>query len=93
MKYSTQVKPISYLKSHAAEIVTTLTATREPLLITQNGEAKLVVMDVQSFEEQEQAMALLQLLAGGRKDIEEGRVRPATDVFAQIESLDRDDAE
>ena len=50
MKYSTQVKPISYLKSHAAEIVTTLSQTREPLLITQNGEAKLVVMDVQSYE-------------------------------------------
>ncbi len=46
MEYSTQVKPISYLKSHTAEIVTTLTQTREPLLITQNGEAKLVVMDV-----------------------------------------------
>lgn len=93
MKYSTQVKPISYLKSHTAEIVTTLTETREPMLITQNGEAKLVVMDVHSFEEQEQAMALLQLLAGGRKDIEEGRVIPATDVFAQIEAMDRDDSE
>lgn len=93
MKYSTHVKPISYLKSHAAEIVTTLTETREPMLITQNGEAKLVVMDVRSFEEQEQAMALLQLLAGGRKDIEEGRVIPAADVFAQIEAMDRDDSE
>ena len=93
MKYSTQVKPISYLKSHTAEIVATLTETREPMLITQNGEAKLVVMDVRSFEEQEQAMALLQLLAGGRKDIEEGRVIPATDVFAQIEAMDRDDSE
>lgn len=93
MKYSTQVKPISYLKSHTAEIVTTLTETREPMLITQNGEAKLVVMDVRSFEEQEQAMALLQLLAGGRKDIEEGRVIPATDVFAQIQAMDRDDSE
>ena len=93
MKYSTQVKPISYLKSHTAEIVATLTETREPMLITQNGEAKLVVMDVRSFEEQEQAMALLQLLAGGRKDIEEGRVIPATDVFAQIQAMDRDDSE
>lgn len=45
--------PISYLKSHAAEIVTQLAQTREPLLIRQNGEAKRVVMDVRSFEEQE----------------------------------------
>lgn len=93
MKYSTQVKPISYLKSHAAEIVTTLTETREPLLITQNGEAKLVVMDVQSYEQQEQTIALLQLLAHGRKEIEEGRITPASDAFAQIEALDQEDAE
>lgn len=93
MKYSTQVKPISYLKSHAAEIVTTLTETRQPLLITQNGEAKLVVMDVQSYEEQEQAMALLQLLAHGKRDIEEGRVVPATEVFAELDALDLADEE
>ncbi|OZI42488.1 prevent-host-death protein [Bordetella genomosp. 5] len=93
MKYSTQVKPISYLKSHAAEIVKELSETREPMLITQNGEAKLVVMDVQSFEEQEQTIALLQLLAHGRREIEEGRVIPAADVFARIEALDREDAE
>lgn len=91
MKYSTQVKPISYLKSHAAEIVTTLTQTREPMLITQNGEAKLVVMDVKSFEEQEQAMALLQLLAQGRQEIEEGRVSSAADVFARLDALDKAD--
>jgi prevent-host-death family protein len=91
MKYSTQVKPISYLKSHAAEIVTTLSQTREPLLITQNGEAKLVVMDVQSYEEQEQAIALLQLLAQGRREIEEGRTTPAMDVFARIEAMDQED--
>lgn len=93
MKYSTQVKPISYLKSHAAEIVKELSETREPMLITQNGEAKLVVMDVQTFEEQEQTIALLQLLAHGRREIEEGRVIPAGDVFARIEALDREDAE
>ncbi|NSX04749.1 type II toxin-antitoxin system Phd/YefM family antitoxin [Cupriavidus gilardii] len=93
MKYSTQVKPISYLKSHTAEIVNTLTETREPLLITQNGEAKLVVMDVKSYEQQEQTIALLQLLAQGRRHIEEGRVVSAEDVFAEIEALDKADEE
>jgi len=93
MKYSTQVKPISYLKSHAAEIVTTLAETREPLLITQNGEAKLVVMDVKTFEQQEQTIALLQLLAQGRRNIEEGRVVAAADVFADFEAMDRADEE
>lgn len=62
-------------------------------MITQNGEAKLVVMDVQSYEEQEQAIALLQPLAHGRREIEEGRIVPATDVFARIEAMDKEDSE
>ena len=85
MKYSTQVKPISYLKSHAAEIVTNLTETREPLLITQNGEAKLVVMDVQSYEEQAQTLALLKILSLGNHEIEQGLYRTANEVFTDLD--------
>ena len=90
MKFSSQIKPISYLKSHAAEIVKTLTESREPLVITQNGEAKLVVMDVKSFEEQAEAMALLKLLALGNRQIELGQFQDMEDVFAE---LDKDDAQ
>nr|WP_155440366.1 type II toxin-antitoxin system Phd/YefM family antitoxin [Pseudoduganella ginsengisoli] len=85
---STQVKPISYLKSHAAEIVKDISESREPMLITQNGEAKLVVMDVRTYEEQEQTLALLKILALGNKEIEAGRFRSAEDVFAE---MDKDD--
>ncbi|EJN29407.1 prevent-host-death family protein [Pseudomonas sp. GM78] len=88
MKLSSQIKPISYLKSHTAEIVKTLTESREPLVITQNGEAKLVVMDVKSFEEQEDTMALLKLLAMGNREIEEGKFRDAEDVFADLDKAD-----
>jgi len=90
MKYSTQVKPISYLKSHAAEIIREIRQTREPMLITQNGEAKLVVMDVRSYEEQEETMALLKLLALGNREIERGQFRAADEDFADI---DRETAE
>lgn len=93
MKHSKQVKPISYLKSHAAEIVKDISESREPMLITQNGEAKLVGMDVLSDEEQEQTITLLQLLAHGRREIEQGRMVPAADVFTQIEAMDKEDAE
>jgi prevent-host-death family protein len=86
MKFSTQVKPITYLKSHAAEIVKGLSESREPLLITQNGEAKLVVMDVKSYEEQTETLALLKLLALGNKEIEAGQFRPADDVLADLDS-------
>lgn len=85
MKYSTQVKPISYLKSHAASIVKEIADSGEPMLITQNGEAKLVVMDVHTFERQEETLALLKLLALGQRDIEQGRFRDADDVFAELE--------
>lgn len=61
------------------------------MLITQNGEAKLVVMDVQSYEEQEQTIALLQLLAHGRRDIEDGKVVSAEAVYARIDAMDKAD--
>jgi len=85
MKYSTQIKPISYLKNHAAEITATLAETRQPMLITQNGEAELVVMDVETFEEQEQTMALLKLLALGSRQIEQGQYRSVDAVFADLD--------
>lgn len=85
MKYSAQVKPISYLKSHAAEIARDIGETREPLLITQNGEAKLVVMDVRTYEEQAETLAMLKLLAMGNREIEQGQFRSADEVFADLD--------
>ena len=85
MKFSTQIKPISYLRDHAAEIIRDISESREPLLITQDGEAKLVVMDVKSYEEQEQTVALLRMLANGNKEIEQGKFRDAEDVFAELD--------
>lgn len=85
MRFSTQVKPISYLKNHAAEIIDSITENREPMLITQNGEAKLVVMDVKSYEEQEETLALLKILALGNREIENGRFRSADEVLAGLE--------
>jgi prevent-host-death family protein len=85
MKYSTQVKPISYLKSHTAQIVKDLAESQNPLLITQNGEAKLIVMDVKSYEEREETFALLKILALGNREIEQGKFRDAEDLFAEMD--------
>lgn len=87
MKFSTQIKPINYLSEHAAEIARDLTESREPLLITQDGEAKLVVMDIKSYEEQEQTVALPRMLALGNKEIEQGKFRDAEDVFAELDKI------
>lgn len=86
-----QVKPISYLKSHAAEIVREITESGEPMLITQNGEAKVVVQDVQSYEDTQQTLALLKILTLGRKEIEAGRFVSTSDVFAELDQMDKDD--
>ena len=84
MKLSTQIKPISYLKAHAAEIVRTLTVQGEPLVITQNGEAKVVLQDIESYEQTQETMALLKILALGTRQIEEGKVQPAGDVVQRL---------
>lgn len=84
MKLSRHIKPISYLKAHAAEIVRNLGEQREPLIITQNGEAKAVIQDIESFEQTQETMALLKILALGNRQIEEGRVQPAAEVIKRL---------
>lgn len=86
MRYSTQVKPISYLKANAAEILSTLAERQEPMVITQNGEAKAVIQDVVSFERTQETLALLKLLAMGTRDVEAGRTRPARAVVERLRS-------
>lgn len=89
MKLSSQIRPISYLKAHAAEIVRTLAAQGEPLVITQNGEAKAVVQDIRSYEQTQETLALLKILALGGRQIEAGQVQPAADVIARLRERQR----
>jgi len=84
MRYSTQIKPISYLKANAADVLDELNAQRKPLIITQNGEAKAVLQDVASYEETQETMALLKILALGNKQIERGKVKPVADVVKRL---------
>jgi prevent-host-death family protein len=84
MRYSSHVKPISYLKANAAEVLTHIAEQREPLIITQNGEAKAVLQDVVSFEETQETLALLKILALGNQDLAAGRVKPVTGVAARL---------
>ena len=84
MRYSTQVKPISYLTANAAEVLLHLSDQRQPLVITQNGEAKAVLQDVASFEETQETLALLKVLALGSQDIAAGRLKPVADVVGRL---------
>ena len=84
MALSDQIKPISYVKSHASSILRELAENGRPLIITQNGEAKAVLQDVHSFEQTQETMALLKILALGNRQIEDGRVRPARQALKEI---------
>lgn len=77
MKYSDQIKPISYLKANTAEILRRIAERGEPLVITQNGVAKAVVQDIATYEQTQETMALLKILALGNRQIQEGKVVPA----------------
>ncbi|APA90540.1 prevent-host-death family protein [Paraburkholderia sp. UCT70] len=89
MHLADHVKPISYLKSEAAQIVKDLTDSGEPLIITQNGEAKLVVQDLRTYESTQQTLALLKILAIGQKQIERGDHIDGDEFFAELNELDR----
>jgi len=84
MRYSTQIQPISYLKANAAQVLLQLAEQREPMIITQNGEAKAVIQDVASFEKTQATLALLKILALGTQEIEAGKVKPVTQVVARL---------
>ena len=77
-------KPISYLKANAAEVLAHLSEQREPLVITQNGEAKAVLQDVASYEETQETLALLKILALGNQDVAAGKITPVEDVVARL---------
>ncbi len=84
MRYSTQVKSISYLKANAADMLQKLSQQREPVLITQNGEAKAVLQDVVSYEETQDSIALLKMLAIGEREIEQGQFQPLTEAVEEL---------
>jgi len=87
MKLSERVKPVSYLKAHTDKVIRELSTKRGTMVITQNGEAKFIVQDIKTYEQTQETMALLKILALGNKEIEDGRIEPATEVFKRIRNL------
>ncbi len=81
---ASQVKPISYFKANAAEVLDRLAENREPMLITQNGEARAVIQDIASYEETQETLALLKILALSNREIDAGKVKPVADVVRRL---------
>jgi prevent-host-death family protein len=87
MKYSDQIRPISYLKANTAEILRRIAERGEPLVITQNGVAKAVVQDIATYEQTQETMALLKVLALGNRQIQEGKVVRANVAIKRLRKL------
>ncbi len=84
MKLSESVKPISYLKSHTAEALRDVSEGQRTMVITQHGEAKAVLQDIASYEQTQESLALLKMLAQSSKSIQNGRSKPVKKAFADI---------
>ncbi|WP_225073938.1 type II toxin-antitoxin system Phd/YefM family antitoxin [Desulfuromonas sp. CSMB_57] len=87
MNITNDIKPITYLKSRAADLLKQINETHRPVIITQNGEPKAVLQDPKSYEDMRNAIGLLKLLSQGETDVRNGQVSAQDEVFAQLENL------
>lgn len=86
MKITSDIKPITYLKTNAAALLEQINTTHRPVVITQNGEPKAVLQDPQSYENMRNALGLLKLISQGEEDIKQGKTRAQADVFKKLAS-------
>ena len=84
MKLSDSIKPISYLKAHASEIIRDITANQKTMVVTHNGEARVVVQDVKVYERQQETLALLKILAQSSQNFRKGGFKPLKQGFANL---------
>ena len=84
MKYTQAIRPISYLKAHASEIIRDISANQDTMIITHNGEAKVVVQDIRVFEETQESMAMLKMLAQSSANIKKDEYKPLDKAFSDL---------
>ena len=78
------VKPISYIKTNAAEMMDYINENKNPIIITQHGEAKGVFLDIESYQDMVNALSLMKLLQFSEKAIREGKVYDNDQVFSEL---------
>ena len=87
MQLHSDIKPISWLKNNVKKMVESVAETGNPMVITQNGEAKAVVMNAREYDQMQQSLALLRMLADSFADVEAGNLRNSDEVFADIRNM------
>ncbi|MDI6753416.1 MAG: type II toxin-antitoxin system Phd/YefM family antitoxin [Thermodesulfobacteriota bacterium] len=86
MNITNDIKPVTYLKSKAADLLKQINETHRPVIITQNGEPRAVLQDPKSYENMRKAIGLLKLISQGEGDIRNGKTKSQEDVFKNIET-------
>ena len=85
MKLSQDLKPVSYVKNHMAEVIRKLNESQGTMIITQNGEAKAALIDIHAYEDLQETLAMLEMIAQGNNKLAEGRYRTADEVLKEFE--------
>ncbi len=91
MKLSDAIKPISYLKTHASELIRDVSNNQKTMIITQNGEAKVVLQDIKLYEQTQESLALLKILAMSNKSLKDGNVKSKDQTFSDIRQKIKED--
>ncbi len=92
MNITEDIKPVTYLKNQAADVLKQINETQRPMIITQNGEPKAVLQDTVSYQNMRNAIGLLKLISQGEDDIKQGKVKSQDTVFAELEKRVKEDA-
>ena len=85
MNIINDIKPVTYLKSKAADLLNQINETHRPVIITQNGEPRAVLQDPKSYEDMRNAIGLLKLISQGEHDVRKGHVKAQEKVFKDLE--------
>lgn len=86
MNYKETIKPISYIKTNAADMLKQVNETRNPIIITQNGEAKAILIDTESYQEMQNSLSILKLISQSEKEKEEGKLISHEEVFRNLKA-------
>jgi len=87
MNISRDIKPVTYLKARASDLLRQINETHRPVVITQNGEPRAVLQDPESYENMRNAIGLLKLISLGEEDIKRGKSKSQEEVFTNIENI------
>ena len=92
MKITRDIRPVTYLKSRAAELLSQINKTRQPVIITQNGEPRAVLQDPESYQNMRNAIGVLKLISQAETEVKKGQDKPQADVFKDLERRLKEDS-